>query len=714
MTDSYSTNPDINTLMSQMNLAEKVGQLFVLSAHDVVIAKKWIEVKHIGSFINLLGEQTQELQAVASQSVHKIPLLMCIDAVHGHAFWEGATVFPSQLGLSSTWNADLMRQVGEVTAKEMVATGVHWNFSPVLDMARDLRWGRIGETFGEDPLLIQTFAAAMLEGYQGQGLHHPESVLACAKHFLGYSETVGGRDSSEGEHTERKLRGLYLPSFQHLIEQGCLSIMVGYHAIDGTPCTINKWLLTDLMRDELGYKGVFVTDWDNVERLHTEQMVCASIKEAVRLALEAGVDLIMGTEDYTDIVCDLVQTGQLSSDIINAACARVLDIKWQLGLFDERRTTDIADLAPIIRSEQHRELALEAAYQSCVLLKNEERTLPIGDKIRRIAVIGANANDPEAQLGDWVLGTFPFHVGAQPDENITTILDGIQQRAGQSLDVKYLKGCEVDATNVSDPEEVTELAKWADMVILVLGDTLAQNGEMCDRADLDLSAGQLELCQLISDTQTPLVTVLINGKPLSIPEVAQQSDALLEAWNPGAKGGQAVAQILFGDRPPVGRLSISFPYHVGQLPVYYNQLPGWHGTPPKYIDLPNEPLFPFGYGLTYTTFEYTNLRVTEVSDGLKVQVDVANSGEQSGTEVVQVYINDVYTSVTTPVKQLVGYQRVLLAVGECKQVEFHIDKCALQLFTAQGQWEFEAGEFEVMVGGSSSDADLHKQRIYLD
>ena len=603
-----------------MTLEEKVGQMCQVDGRED--PAYWVEEKHVGSVLHVIGEVTNRLQELAAASRLGIPLIFGIDAIHGHAFWPQATVFPTQLALASSWNPDLLTEVGRVTAKEAALTGMHWTFSPVLGTARDLRWGRINETFGEDPYLIGQLGKAIIWGYQGVGedgeplLADPSTILACAKHFAGYPASVGGRDSSEAELTRRSLRSLYFKPFRDAVDAGCATFMAGYHAIDGVPCSANRWLLQDVLKDEWGFDGLTITDWDNVASLHKLQKVCATMEDAVERSLASGNEMIMATPAVVDIAPALVEEGRVDIATIDEACRRILHLKFAMGLFDANRYTDLSEGDSVIGCENHREVALESAYESIVLLKNEGDLLPLKDGIRRIAVIGPNADNLAAQLGDWTFqgvhesfaaGTSDEFMASLKRDNVVTVLQGILARAGDAVQVDYAQGCDLIDPDVESIAGAVELASSADVAILVVGDTLTQNGEIRDRADLDLSGAQQQLLEAVHATGTPLIVVLINGKPLSIPWIAKNADAILEAWNPGNQGGTAVAGLLFGDRNPCGRLPISFPYHVGQQPVYYNQLPGWHAR--SYVDMPAEPLFAFGYGLSYTSFAYSNLRL---------------------------------------------------------------------------------------------------------
>jgi len=706
-----SVEERVEDLLSRMTLEEKVGQMCQLNGREE--PERWLHEKHAGSFLHVMGQVNNKLQKLAGESRLGIPIIFGIDAIHGHAFWPTATVFPTQLGLSCSWNPELVEEIGRITAREATATGVHWTFSPVLGTARDLRWGRIDETFGEDPYLIGVLGGALVRGYQGDDLADPHTILACAKHYAGYSGTQGGRDASEADLSKRNMRSLFLRPFRDAVQAGCATVMAGYQSIDGLPCTANRWLLRDVLKEEWGFEGFVVTDWNNVGRMHTEQKVCATMEEAAQRAAEAGNDMIMTTPEFFEATVSLVQSGKLDVAHIDEAVRRILRLKFKLGLFDQNRYADLESGADVIGCAEHRQVALEAAYQSIVLLKNRDGLLPLSDDLKRIAVIGPNADDVKAQLGDWVSWSGQLgeaQVEARSRESIVTVLDGIRRRVGATCRVAYVEGCDVLDPSAAGIAEAAELARGADVAIVVVGDNLALTGERRDRANLDLTGGQRQLLEAVHATGTPMVVVLINGKPLSIPWVAEHAHAILEAWNPGLEGGTSIAGILFGDRNPSGKLTISFPHHVGQQPVYYNQIPGWHVE--HYADMPKDPLFAFGYGLSYTRFAISNLRIhtRELAAGetLRVEVDVENTGERAGTEVVQLYVNDVYSSVTTPVKELKGFQRVDLKPGEKKTVRLEVPYEQLALVNQDLETVVEPGEFEVMVGSSSRDQDLLK------
>lgn len=713
---SKSPKERAQDLISKMTLEEKIGQMCQIDGNKD--PEFWIKERNIGSFLHVTGDEAIRLQKMAEEQTRfGIPLLFGIDAIHGHAFHSGATVFPSQLALSSSWNPQLTERVGNITAKEVSVTGLHWTFSPVLCLARDARWGRVDETFGEDSYLTGKLAAAMIKGYQGEDLAHPESILACAKHFIAYGETHGARDATESDVSERKLRSIFLPPFRDAVNAGCTTIMTAYQAIDGLPCSANEWLLKDVLKDELGFDGFVITDWDNVGHMHNLQKTASSIKEASEIAIKCGNDMIMSTPDFFVNAIELVKEGVIPESSIDAACFRILETKFKLGLFDHKRYPDTDKYQVFMGCEEHIEASYHSALESIVLLKNKDNLLPIPDSVKKIAVIGPNANDVQAQLGDWSFGP-RYHPEIPTLEynddydisNIVTVLDGIKKRAGKDIEVYYEKGCDVIDPEIENIKDAVNIAKKSDVIIAVIGDTIVLNGETRDRAYLNLTGAQEKLLKALKDTGKPLIVVLINGKPLTIPWVKKNADAIVEGWNPGMEGGNAISSVLFGDYNPSGKLSISFPEAVGQQPVYYNQLPGWHGG--KYADIETESLFHFGYGLSYTTFEYSSLKtskpVIEHDKDLIVSVQVKNTGKVAGSEIVQLYINDIYTSLTTPVKELKGFKKVFLNPGEIKTVEFKLPFISFSFINRNCKSCVEPGEFEIMVGSSSKDEDLFK------
>lgn len=703
-------------LMGRMTLEEKVGQIMQWDARDDDLA--FINTYQPGSLLHILGEKVNRAMNLAAQNRLGIPLLIGEDCIHGHSFWKGATIFPTQLALAASWNPDLIERVGRVTAEEAAPTGIHWTFSPVLCLTRDLRWGRTGETFGEDPYLIGEFAAALIRGYQGSGLDDPTSVLATAKHYAGYSETQGGRDASEADLSRRKLRSYFLPPFERAVRAGAMTFMTGYQSMDGIPSTANRWLLTDVLKDEWGFQGILVTDWDNVGRLVKEQRVCATYADAAIVALRAGNDMIMTTPQFYEGAIEAVRSGRLSEAEIDAPCARLLTLKFRMGLFENPRRADLDRAAFECARAEHHMVNLDAARQSLVLLQNNG-LLPLDPaKVKTIAVIGPNADDAVQQLGDWTLGAsqHPPEAGKQPREKTTTVLDGIRALVPAGTAVCYEAGCSIINDDLSGIPAAVAAAQSSDVVVVVIGDHLDFVGETKSTATLELQGGQIALLDALEKTGKPMVVVLVNSKPLVLPLSARRASAILEGFNSGMAGGHAVAEALFGQLNPSGKLTISFPVHVGQLPVFYSQVRGQHGD--RYADLTQEPLFAFGHGLSYTQYRYSNLRLSTSNlvrgQAVTVSVDVENIGQRAGDEVVQVYVSDVVTSVTWVNKALKGFARVHLMPEEKKSVQISLPWESFLIVNADGENVVETGEFEILVGPSSRDSELLKVALQVE
>ena len=560
-------NERVEDLLKRMTREEKVGQLLKLDGR--VDMEKEYKTKHPGAFLHLLAEDAAEAIELSETDRLGIPLILGIDAIHGHSFWKGATIFPTQIAMACSWNEELIKKCARVTAREMRNTGVHWTFSPVLCLARDLRWGRIGETFGEDPYLIGRFAKAMIEGYQGDDLSHPDSVLSTAKHFAGYSETQGGRDAAEADLSRRKLRSYFLPPFAEAVKAGAGSFMTGYQSMEGVPSTANAWLLRDVLREEWGFEGILVTDWNTVGDLVTGQKICENYARAAALALRCGNDMIMATPEFFQGALDALKEGLIDEELLNEAVRRVLRVKFKLGLFEDKRYPDLPSAEAVKGIPKHRRAALELARESAVLLRNTG-ILPLDRKhLSTIAVIGPNADNALAQLGDWSLGTGQAGGGeTHPRETVVTVLDGIKQRF--KGEVLYSPGCSVKDNAEHDIEQIEEavsIAEKADVVVLVLGDQHHLVGEAKSTATLELQGGQLELVEALKETGKDLIVVLINSKPLVLPKTVYEAAAVIEQFNPGMLGGTALAELLFGDLNFTGKLTISFPYHVGQQPV---------------------------------------------------------------------------------------------------------------------------------------------------
>ena len=695
-----------SALLAQMTTEEKIAQMTQISYANCTReeALQWA-ARGAGSFLHVLGDEAREVQQTALHSRLGIPVLFGIDAVHGHCLNRHATIFPSQLSMACAFDPALVEQVGRATAEEVAEDGLHWTFSPVLCLARDPRWGRVDETFGEDTYLAGELGAAMIRGYQGEKLDDPESILACAKHYIAYGEAVGARDACDTEVTLRRVREVFLPPFQKAADAGCATVMTAYGSLDGTPLTIHEQAMKQLLRDELGFQGFVVTDWDNVRSLVKNQHVCADLTEASCKAVMAGNDMIMRTEEFYDAAVAACKAGTLPMAQVDAAVLHILTIKAEMGLLDQPEKPCRKGR---IGCEEHRALALQAARKGVVLVRNNGM-LPLR-KPRRIAVIGPNADDIRAQYGDWTYFTHPAKEPDQvePQRPYTTLLEGCRA-AFPDAEIVSAAGCTVWPDREADIAGAVALAKDCDAIILALGDTVRQTGEHRDRADLALSGQQGELFRALRALNIPLTLVLIASKPLCITAEAAQADAVVIAFNGGMAGGQAIADVLSGAYAPIGRLPISFPVHTGQVPVYYNALPGWHGG--KYVDQPAAPLFAFGEGLGYTTFAYGAPQLDP--ETMQLAITVTNTGTCAGTETVQVYFRDEVSSVMTPVKQLIAFHKVELAPGACRQVTIQLHREDFSLVNVQGQRVVEPGTFLLMVGHSSKDEDLQTLRFAL-
>jgi len=744
-----STSDRVSDLLSRMTVSEKVGQMLQLDARGDL--EDLLLVKLGGSLLHASPDRMVQAHELIARTRLRIPLLMADDAIHGHSFWPGATIFPTQLAMACTWDPHLIELGARAAAEEISVAGLHWTFSPVLCIARDLRWGRVGETFGEDPHLIGELGAAMIRGYQGRGLADKTAVLATAKHFAGYSETQGGRDASEADLSERKLRSWFLPPFQRAVEAGCATFMIGYQAIDGVPITANKWLLNDVLKGEWGFQGTLVTDWDNVGRMVWEQRVCVDDLEAAIVAVTAGNDLVMNTPQFSEAAQRAVAQGRLDEGAIDAAVGRILKLKFDLGLFEDPRAPDRAAQARVIGSTEHVSLNLAMARRTLVLLKNTgllplpQGLPPTGDTAStsaagvRVAVVGPLADDIDAQLGDWAgsSGQIDWMPDGHPRELTVTVREGLSRFAPPGWSVQYQRGADVGEL-IPDPlgetysdgqprppifvaaksdagmlTDAIAASKAADVVIVVVGDTVALTGEGRSTATLDLQGSQIALLDAVASAGTPYVVVLVQSKPSTLPESALGAAAIIQAFNPGMQGGRAIAELIYGQIEPSGRLPISIARHVGQLPVFYNQVRGQHGD--RYADLTQDPLFPFGFGLSYTTIEYSNLKIASAQvgrlDTVRATVTVTNRGTRPALETVQAYISDLTTSVTWAELELKSFAQVSVPAGMSIAVALEIPVASCSLVDRQGNRVVEAGQFDLLVGPSSRAESLLRGRF---
>ena len=663
----------------------------------------------IGSFLHVLtAEESNLLQELAAESRLKIPLLIGIDAIHGNALVSGSTVYPSPITLASTWEDSYLEIIGMQTAKEMRATGSQWAFTPNIDVLRDPRWGRVGETFGEDPYLIGKLGAAMIRGFQQNDFTGTEKVIACAKHMIAGGEPINGLNAAPMDVSMRTLKEVHLKPYKQAIDAGVYSIMAAHNELNGIPCHMNSWLMTDLFRKQWSFNGFYVSDWMDIERIETLHQVAGSLKEASYLSVNAGMDMHMHGVKFPEAIVALVEEGSLPLSRVNEACEKILTAKFKLGLF-ENRTVDLNAIKNRIFTTEHQQVALETAQKGIVLLKNKG-LLPLEktNSRKRILVTGPNANN-QTILGDW-------HA-PQPDENVTTIFEGLKKVGDQNgYEVEFFDSGE-NIRKIKDTAIATAAQKAAtvDYAIVVVGDNSMRYrwkdktaGENMGRAALDLPGKQLALVKAIKATGTPVIIVLVNGRPISEPWLQDQIPAIIEAWEPGSLGGQAVAEIIFGDVNPSGKLTLTVARDVGQLRMIYNHKPSAYFH--KYALTKTTPLYPFGYGLSYTDFEYSkpNLStpILNSNETVSVSVSVTNTGNYDGDEVVQMYIRDQISSATRPVKELKGYQRIFLKRGETKQVSFEINKETLAFYDIDMNYCVEPGDFSIMVGSSSDSKHL--------
>ena len=726
----------VEDLLSRMTLDEKLAQLGGTWVFELLEQAAFSEEKAQALIGNGIGQITRlaggtalgpaASAALANQIqtflVEKtrlgIPAIVHEECCSGYMA-RGATCFPQIIGVASTWEPELVEQMTSVISTQMRAAGAHQGLSPVLDVTRDARWGRVEETFGEDPYLVSRMGVSYVKGLQGSD--RKRGVVATGKHFVAHGLAEGGMNCAPVHLGSRELYEVFLTPFEAAIKEAHLaSIMNAYHELDGIPCGSSKELLTEILRNRLGFDGIVVSDYFAIVMLFNFHRVARDRREAARMALEAGIDVeLPNNECYGQPLREAFQDGTVSESLIDQAVRRVLKMKFSLGLF-ENPCVDVERVAAVFDTPEQRALAREIARKSIVLLKNEAGLLPLRRDLSAIAVIGPSADSVRNLLGDY---SYPAHVEMLLGEQstgqvpIVSVLEGIRRSLSPTTRLAYAKGCDVMDESKAGFLEAVEIARKADVAVLVLGEksgltTTCTSGEARDRADVGLPGVQEELVRAIYETGTPVVVVLMNGRPLAIPWVAEHVPAILEAWVPGEEGGAAVADVLFGEANPGGRLPITFPRAVGQIPIYYRHKPSggrshWYGD---YVSLSSKPLFPFGHGLSYTHFEFENLRIQpqqiSAEGKVEISIDIRNAGEREGDEVVQLYVHDVLSSMTRPVKELKGFKRVTLAPGEKKTVTFTLAVSQLGFYDRHMQFVVEPGTIEVLVGSSSEDIQL--------
>ena len=743
---SLSIDIRLSDLLSRMTLEEKVGQLLCPLGWEMYEIHG-SEVHPSGKFKQLIKERNAgmlwatyradpwtkktlanglnpELAAKAGNALQKyvmentrlgIPMFLAEEAPHGHMA-IGATVFPTGIGMAATWSLELVKEVGQVIAKEIRSQGGHISYGPVLDLTRDPRWSRVEETFGEDPVLSGILGASMVDGLGGGNLSQKYATIATLKHFLAYAVPEGGQNGNYASVGIRDLHQNFLPPFRKAIDSGALSVMTSYNSIDGIPCTSNHYLLTQLLRNEWKFCGFVVSDLYSIEGIHESHFVALTKENAAIQSVTAGVDVDLGGDAYTNL-CHAVQSGQMDKAVIDTAVCRVLRMKFEMGLF-EHPYVDPKIAAKTVRRKEHIELARKIAQSSITLLKNENSILPLSKTINKVAVIGPNADNRYNMLGDY---TAP-----QEDSNVKTVLDGILTKLSP-FRVEYVRGCAIRDTTVNEIEQAIKAARRSEVVIVVVGGSSARDfktsyketgaavaeegsvsdmecGEGFDRASLSLLGRQQELLESLQKTGKPLIVVYIEGRPLEKNWASEYADALLTAYYPGQEGGNAIADVLFGDYNPSGRLPISVPRSVGQIPLYYNKkAPRNH----DYVEMSSFPLYSFGYGMSYTTFEYSDLQVVQKSARcFEVSFKVKNTGKYDGEEVSQLYMRDEYASVVQPMKQLKHFERFHLKKGEEKKVTFVLTEEDFFLVNYTLKKVVESGNFHLMIGAASNDIRL--------
>jgi beta-glucosidase len=700
----------VDSLLSLMTLEEKLGQLNQRSARwntgpgrmdaDSTMRAS-LRRGEIGSFFNITGAgATTEVQRIAVEETRlRIPLIFGLDVIHGYR-----TIFPIPLAEAATFDPTLIEEASRVAAVEATAAGVHWTFAPMVDIARDPRWGRIAEGAGEDPFVGRQMAAARVRGFQGPSFNDRTSLLACAKHYAAYGGAEGGRDYNTVDVSERTLRDVYLPPFKAAVDAGAGTLMAAFNEIGGVPSSANPYLLHQVLRREWGFQGFVVSDWTSVNELVLHGAV-SDRTEAGIAALRSGVDMDMESKIYADELVAAGQSGALSVAVVDEAVRRVLRVKFAKGLFEDpyRGTSVSAERAAMV-TPAHRALARRVAQRSIVLLKNERGTLPLRTDLRSIAVIGPLAASTSDPLGCWA--------GLGDTTDVVSLLEGIKRTVGGRTKVRYERGCEVEDVSTKGFPKALAAARASEVVVLALGESRNMSGEASNRSSLDLPGVQQQLLEQVVSVGKPVVLVLMNGRPLSVTWAAEHVPAIVEGWFGGIEAGNALADVLFGAVNPSGRLPVSVPRSVGQVPCYYNHKNT--GRPPsqdhytsKYLDLPASPLYPFGFGLSYTSFRYGTVELSSPSvgwnDTLWVSVSVTNAGTRSGEEVVQLYIRDRVGSVTRPVKELKGFLRISLAQGATTTVRFALTADDLAFWNAEMHFTAEPGWFDVMVGGNSVD-----------
>lgn len=701
----------IDNLMARMTLDEKIGQLSQYVGRDLLTGPKsgflsdsLLENGMIGSILNIEGvEKLRKIQEKNMQlSRLKIPILFAFDVIHGFK-----TIYPTPLAESCSWDLDLIYRTAKSAAIEASASGIQWTFAPMVDIARDPRWGRIVEGAGEDTFLGCKIAETRVKGFQWN-LWQPDALIACAKHFAAYGAPQAGRDYAPVDMSVSTLAEVYLPPFKACVDAGVQTFMASFNDINGIPATGNKWLLTDLLRNRWGFKGFVVSDWNGVVQLKT-QAVVEDEKEAAVLALNSGLDMDMTDGLYNAHIAQAVEDNSVSVETIDTAVRRILSVKYKLGLFDNPyRFFDGEREKKESKNARQMAIAKEAALKSVVLLKNENKILPLSKTIRKIALVGPLANNQAEVMGSWK--------ACGQAEDVVSVYQGLKNKFGNSAEIIYIKGCDFSDKDKREFEAAIKAAQQSDIVIAVVGEKALMSGESRSRAYLGLPGVQQDLLDTLKTTGKPIVTILMNGRPLVLAKVVPATDALLETWFLGTQAGNAIADILAGDYNPSAKLTTSFPQAEGQIPNYYNYKrsgrPGNMETAStvRHIDLRNENLYPFGYGLSYTEYRYDNFSCPDTFDNngkLTVSVDITNVGEYDGEEIVQLYTSDLVATMVRPEKELKGFKKVCIPRGKTVKVELELDASKLGFWTNEMEYKIEPGKFAIMIGPNSQNLQTH-------
>lgn len=715
-----------NDLLSKMTLDEKIGQMNQYTSHwemtgpapkNASSQKRLEDIKsgRVGSMLNVFGAKaTYEAQKLAVENSRLgIPMLFGYDVIHGYK-----TMMPIPLGEACAWDPEISKLSSQLAAKEASAAGIQWTFAPMMDIGRDARWGRTMEGCGEDPYLASILSVARVQGFQGKELSADNTIAACAKHFAGYGFVEAGRDYNTVDIGTYTLHNIVLPPFKAVAESGVSTFMNAFNIINGTPATANPYLQKKLLKNQWNFDGFVISDWGSIEEI-ANHGAAENLKHAAELAIKAGSDMDMESQAYLPYLKELVEEGQIDESIIDDAVKRILKVKYHLGLFDDPYKYSNEDREKqIVNSQESRDVAREIARHSMVLLKNNDQVLPLSKQINSIAVIGPLADDKNSPLGSW---------RAQAAKNSAiSLLEGIKNAVPSSTKINYAKGCDLaigdrnflDELSFGKEDKIAisaaiNASKKSDVIIMALGEDCFQSGEGRSQTDIQLKGAQMSLFNEIRKLNKKIVVVLMNGRPIAIPEIAEKADAILETWFAGSEAGNAIADVLFGDFNPSGKLTMSFPWSVGQCPIYYNHMKT--GRPSDtgnvfwshFTDAPNSPLYPFGYGLSYTNFEYgipkLNKDTFTKEESIKIGISISNNGNFDGEEVVQCYINDPAATYSRPVKELKAFKKILIKSGETKNISFELKAEDLGYYTPEGEFIIETGKFNIYIGSNSRD-----------